>query len=188
MEDGSSSDEEGNAEQARFEFGELQSRALTTKSFVDTTKLFVDSAFMEDSLPRPTESELSILQVLWDRGSCRVREVVEALTERRGEEVGYTTALKLLQIMHGKGLVDRDESERSHRYTAALPQASTQRQVLAGVTDKLFGGATSELVMHALASQPSSVEERAKIRQLLDQLERDEMDGKANHKPERKQR
>ncbi len=178
----------GKARHARFGNGELQSRSLTTKSFVDTTKLFVDGGSMKDSLPRPTESELSILRVLWDRGTCRVREVAEALTDRRGEEVGYTTALKLLQIMLGKGLVDRDESERSHRYSAALPQESTQRQVLAGVTDKLFGGATSELVMHALANQPSSVEERAQIRELLDRLERDDVEEKVNHQPERKKR
>jgi len=141
---------------------------------------------MEDSLPRPTESELSILRVLWDRGACRVREVAEVLTERRGEEVGYTTALKLLQIMRAKGLVERDESERSHRYSAALPRESTQRQVLAGVTDKLFGGATSELVMHALSSQPSTVEERAKIRELLDRLENDDARSEANPQAERK--
>ncbi len=140
---------------------------------------------MEDSLPQPTESELSILRVLWDSGACRVREVAEALTERRGEDVGYTTALKLLQIMHGKGLVDRDESERSHRYSAALPQASTQRQMLAGVTDKLFGGATSELVMHALSNQPSSVEERAQIRELLDRLECDDTESEGKTKQER---
>jgi len=143
---------------------------------------------MENSLPRPTESELSILRVLWDAGACRVREVAEALTERRGEQVGYTTALKLLQIMHGKGLVERDESERSHRYSAALPQVATQRQVLAGVTDKLFGGATSELVMHALSSQPSTVEERAQIRELLDRLENDEAADERDTKPERKKR
>lgn len=126
---------------------------------------------MADSSPRPTQSELSILGILWERGASRVREVAEALSVERGEDVGYTTALKLMQIMHEKGLVERDESERSHRYSAALPQSATQSEVLAGVTDKLFGGAASELVMNALSNQPSSTEERARIRELLDELE-----------------
>ena len=126
---------------------------------------------MPAELPRPTDSELSILRVLWDRGASRVREVAEVLSAERGEEVGYTTVLKLLQIMHGKGLVERDESERSHRYSAAVEQAVTQRQVLSRVTDRLFGGAASELVMRALSSQPSSTGERERIRELLDELE-----------------
>jgi BlaI family penicillinase repressor len=126
---------------------------------------------MPEELPRPTDSELSILGVLWDRGSCRVREVTEALSAERDEEVGYTTALKLMQIMHGKGLVERDESERSHRYSAAVSQSVTQTQVLSRVTDRLFGGAASELVMQALSSQPSSAGDRERIRELLDELE-----------------
>ena len=126
---------------------------------------------MPAELPRPTDSELSILRVLWDLGASRVREVAEVLSAERGEEVGYTTVLKLLQIMHGKGLVERDETERSHRYSAAVDQSVTQRQVLSRMTDRLFGGAASELVMQALSSQPSSAGERERIRDLLDELE-----------------
>lgn len=132
---------------------------------------------MAQELPRPTDSELAILRVLWDRGSCRVRDVAEELSAQRGGEVGYTTALKLLQIMHGKGLVERDESERSHRYSAAVRQAATQQQVLAKLTDRLFGGVASELVMQALSSQPSTANERERIRDLLDELEAEESAG-----------
>lgn len=137
---------------------------------------------MSEELPRPTDSELSILRVLWESGPCRVREMAEALSAERGEEVGYTTALKLMQIMHGKGLVERDESERSHRYSAAVSQSVTQKQVLSRVTDRLFGGAASELVMQALSSQPSSVGDRERIRELLDELESAERGAKQNNK------
>lgn len=140
---------------------------------------------MPVELPRPTDSELSILRVLWDLGASRVREVAEVLSAERGEEVGYTTVLKLLQIMHGKGLVERDETERSHRYSAAVEQTVTQRQVLSRMTDRLFGGAASELVMQALSSQPSSVGERERIRDLLDELENAER-GKGKQQTKRK--
>ena len=137
---------------------------------------------MPEELPRPTDSELSILRVLWDLGASRVREVAEVLSAERGEDVGYTTVLKLLQIMHGKGLVERDESERSHRYSASVDQSVTQRQVLSRMTDRLFGGAASELVMQALSSQPSSADDRERIRKLLDELENAERSGGRKHK------
>jgi predicted transcriptional regulator len=160
----------------------------TTKLFVETTNKFVDDGFMPAELPRPTDSELSILRVLWDQGASRVREVAEVLSAERGEEVGYTTVLKLLQIMHGKGLVERDETERSHRYSAAVEQSVTQRQVLSRVTDRLFGGAASELVVQALSSHPSSAEDRERIRELLDELENAERGEKQQNQKQREKK
>ena len=120
---------------------------------------------------RPTDTELSILRILWDHGPARVRKVAEELSRERGEEVGYTTALKFLQLMHEKGLVHRDESERSHRYTAAHDPDQIRGKAIGSLADKLFGGATTKLAMHALSSKPASPEELSQIRQLLDQLE-----------------
>jgi len=119
-------------------------------------------------LPRPTDSELSILQVLWRLGPCTVRQVVEALEA----ETGYTTALKLLQIMHEKGLVTRDDSERVHVFAPALPAESTQRQLLDHLLDRAFGGSALQLVQQALAGRRPSKSELADLRRLLDSLER----------------
>src|SRR5689334_19153581 len=88
-------------------------------------------------LPRPTDAELAILRVLWDRGPSTVRAVHEALTDAR--ETGYTTSLKLMQIMAEKGLVTRDESSRTHIYSARLTQDQTQRQLIADLVDRAFG-------------------------------------------------
>ncbi|MCB1090248.1 MAG: BlaI/MecI/CopY family transcriptional regulator [Verrucomicrobiae bacterium] len=126
---------------------------------------------MKTPIPRPTESELSILRILWDHGPAPVRTVAEELSADRGEEVGYTTALKLLQLMHEKGLVHRDETERSHRYAAVHPPAQVRWQALKNLSDKLFGGAPAELAMHALSHQKASPEDLQKIRELLDTLE-----------------
>lgn len=120
-------------------------------------------------IPRPTQSELEILSVLWQRGPSTVREVLETLSE--GRTTGYTTVLKMLQIMSDKGLVKRDEQQRSHVYEAAVPQDQTQRQLVTDLLDRAFDGSAMDLVMHALASKKTSAEQIARIRQLLDELE-----------------
>jgi predicted transcriptional regulator len=117
---------------------------------------------------RPTAGELEILRVLWRLGPSTVRDVHEALRERR---VGYTTVLKLLQIMTEKGLVKRDESQRAHVYEARLPQEQTETQLVRDLVDRAFGGSPGRLVMQALSSRKATPEERDRIRQLLDELE-----------------
>lgn len=119
---------------------------------------------------KPTEAELAILQVLWERGSSTVREVHDALYGP--DDAGYTTALKLLQIMHSKGLVSRDESQRAHTYQAAANQATTQRHFVSDVVSRVFNGSSSQLVLQALGSAPPATsEELADIRALLDRIE-----------------
>lgn len=117
-------------------------------------------------LPRPTDSELAILRVLWERGPSTVREVQEALSAS-----GYTTLLKLLQIMTEKGLVVRDESERAHVYAAALSEQRTQRQLLGDLMDRAFGGSPAKLVMQALSGRKATADDLNAIRELLDRLE-----------------
>ncbi|NKB86669.1 MAG: BlaI/MecI/CopY family transcriptional regulator [Acidobacteria bacterium] len=120
---------------------------------------------------RPTDAELGILQVLWASGPCTVREVQDGLG---GESVsGYTTVLKLMQIMHDKGLVERDESARAHVYSAAGSRDDTQRGLVGDLVDRAFSGSAETLVMRALESRRSSPEELERIRKLLDQLESD---------------
>lgn len=121
------------------------------------------------NLPRPTDAELAILRALWQRGPSTVRQVQEALNQDR--ETGYTTVLKLLQIMTEKGLVERDESERTHVYQAKLTQEQTQQQLVGDLLEKAFGGSASQLVLQALAAKPASADELAQIRQLLTELE-----------------
>ena len=121
-------------------------------------------------IPWPTKAELDILQVLWDRGPSTVRDVHEALYGDDG--AGYTTALKLMQIMHAKGLVDRDDSQRAHIYRAAISKQRTQRRYIADIVDRLFSGSPSQLVLHALGSQPgASREELKEIRALLKKID-----------------
>jgi predicted transcriptional regulator len=116
-------------------------------------------------LPRPTDSELAILRVLWERGPSTVRAVHEALAGSR--ETGYTTTLKLMQIMAEKGLVRRDVSERTHVYTARLSQARTQRQLVAELLERAFGGSAAALMQQALSAGRTSPEELEKIQQLI---------------------
>lgn len=130
---------------------------------------------MQRPAPLPTEGELRLLRVLWDRGSSTVREVHDALGG--SGESGYTTVLKLLQIMHGKGLVIRDESSRTHVYAAAVPPETTQRQLVSDLIDRAFGGSAHRMVMQALSPQVASREDLDRIRALIDQLERDEATG-----------
>ena len=120
-------------------------------------------------LTRPTDAELAILRVLWSRGPSTVRQVHEAIS--RDRETGYTTVLKLMQIMTEKGLVERDESERTHVYQARFTQEATQQRLVSDLLDKAFGGSASQLVMQALAAKPASADELAQIRRLLDELE-----------------
>ena len=117
-------------------------------------------------LPRPTDAELAILRVLWDRGPSTVREVHETLAETR--ETGYTTALKLMQIMADKGLVTRDESSRTHVYTARLTQGETQRQLVSDLLDRAFGGSAAALVLQALRAGETSADDLRQIQELID--------------------
>ena len=121
------------------------------------------------AIPRPTDGELEILRVLWERGPGTVREVQEGLGGSR--ETGYTTVLKLLQIMTEKGLVRRDESERAHVYAARVPREQTEKQLVGDLLDRAFAGSAATLVMRALSSKKASSEELARIRQFLDELE-----------------
>jgi BlaI family penicillinase repressor len=119
--------------------------------------------------PRPTDAELSILRVLWRRGPSTVRQVHEELAQRG--HTGYTTVLKMLQIMTEKGLVERDDSERAHVYVARRPEEHTLGQLVGDLLDRAFEGSASRLVLRALESRPASHEELAEIRKLLDELE-----------------
>lgn len=118
---------------------------------------------------RPTPAELEILRVLWDRGPSTVREVQEWLG--RDKPAGYTTVLKLLQIMTEKGLTEREETARAHVYEAKVPQSQTQRLLVRDLVDRAFGGSASQLVMQALSARRSSPEELARIRRMLDEME-----------------
>ena|SRR5215831_5706206 len=120
-------------------------------------------------LPRPTDAELSILRVLWRLGPSTVREVQEELNH--DQPTGYTTVLKLLQIMNEKGLVKRDESERTHIYRAALPEDQTKQQLVTDLLQRAFGGSSRQLVQHALSAKKASRKELAQIRDLLDEIE-----------------
>jgi predicted transcriptional regulator len=122
--------------------------------------------------PRPTDAELAILRVLWRRGPSTVKDVHEDLA--RTVQTGYTTTLKQLQIMAEKGLVTRDESQRAHLYAASRPEEATQTQLVGDLLDRAFEGSAARLVMRALSARPTSPEELAEIRDLLDQLEGDE--------------
>jgi BlaI family penicillinase repressor len=119
---------------------------------------------------KPTESELEILQILWQRGLATVREVHEELAKTK--DVGYTTTLKLMQIMHEKTLVKRDESMRTHVYQPAVNKEKTQRHLLGKMIDSLFGGSSTQLVLQALGEQKASPEELAQIQTLLDNLKK----------------
>jgi predicted transcriptional regulator len=121
--------------------------------------------------PRPTEAELEILRVLWERGPSTVRQVHEALASLR--ETGYTTTLKLMQIMADKGLVTRDETSRTHIYAPRASQESTQRQLVTDLVDRAFGGSAAELVLRALSSHTASDDELQEIRKLIDEERED---------------
>ncbi len=127
---------------------------------------------MKQNTRRPTDAELTILQVLWDRGPSTVREVYKTLNS--GKDIGYTTVLKLMQIMTDKGLVERDESCRPQLYRPCLPREQTQRQLIRDLADRAFGGSAKRLVMQALEGKKASPGELAQIEKLLTRLERGE--------------
>lgn len=118
---------------------------------------------------RPTDTELDILSVLWQLGPSTVRQVHTELSKNR--ETGYTTVLKMMQIMTDKGLVTRDESQRSHIYKARQKAESTQKQLVKDLVVRAFGGSTEKLVMQALASKKATSAEIAEIRRMLDELD-----------------
>lgn len=120
---------------------------------------------------RPTESELEILQVLWNKVEATVREVHEELSKTK--EAGYTTTLKLMQIMHEKGLVKRDDSIRTHIYKAAVNKEKTQKHLLNKMVDSLFGGDHTQLVIQALGENKVTKDELETIQQLLNRLKTD---------------
>jgi BlaI family transcriptional regulator, penicillinase repressor len=121
---------------------------------------------MKHQPQKPTASELEILHVLWSRGPSTVREVLEALREKK--DMGYTGALKLLQIMTAKGTVRRDETQRAHIYEACRPAEQTKRQLATDMLQRVFEGSASQLMMHALAGHRASREEIDELHRILD--------------------
>src|SRR5258705_11716792 len=133
------------------------------------TKTFVKTRCMAKKEVRPTKLELTILRVLWDAGPRSVRDIQEILNESR--PTGYTTVLKMLQIMTEKGLVERDESVRPQIYRARYSQEQTQRHLVSDLLQRAFGGSVKALVMQALASKKSSAKDLDAIEKLLDRIE-----------------
>lgn len=124
----------------------------------------------ESNQIKPTESEVEILRVLWDKGTATVREVHEVLSLHK--DSGYTTTLKLMQIMFEKGLVKRDDSSKTHIYRANVSKENTQQQFVGKMINSLFGGSSTQLVMQALGNSNTSKEELDEIQQLLNQLKK----------------
>lgn len=123
---------------------------------------------MSSKQTKPTESELEILRVLWERGEATVRDVHIELSKTK--DAGYTTTLKLMQIMHEKGLVKRDESSKTHKYTPLISREKTQKQFMGKMIDTLFQGSSTQLVMQALGNHKTSKEELDEIQKLIDNL------------------
>lgn len=119
--------------------------------------------------PQPTEVELAILRVLWDRGPSSVREVHEVLQERR--DTGYSTTLKMMQVMFDKGLLTRDESRRPQLYAPSVPEEQTQRQIVDDLIHKVFGGSARKLVLRAVQSEHVTANELAEIRRILRKMD-----------------
>jgi len=120
----------------------------------------------ESTIPRPTESELELLRIVWDKEPATVRDIYDALNLQRPS--GYTTVLKMLQIMTAKGLVIRDEASRAHLYRSAISQDAMQSKILKDLSVRLFSGSAAQLALHALAMEPASAGELAEIRALLE--------------------
>jgi BlaI family penicillinase repressor len=146
-------------------FGRLRLRS----SSLTTTKHFVYGSSMkirQSNLPKPTEGELELLRVLWVKGSATVRELHDSVSQERA--LGYTTVLKLLQIMTEKGLVQRTEVGRAHVYRTTASQEETQSQLLRDLSERLFSGSATQLAMHALTMEPATSDELKEIRKLID--------------------
>lgn len=124
---------------------------------------------MADRTPKPTDAELAILQVLWKSGPSTVKAVHEIM----GEQTGYTTVLKMLQIMTEKALVRRDESLRAHVYEPCFTEDQVQRQLVSGLLDKAFRGSAAKLVMQALSSKRATARELSEIRKIIQKLSKD---------------
>ncbi|RDC54210.1 BlaI/MecI/CopY family transcriptional regulator [Pedobacter chinensis] len=116
---------------------------------------------------KPTEGEMEILQVLWQKGQATVREVHEALNKK---DSGYTTTLKLMQIMHEKGMVERDTNQKTHIYKAIVSQDKTEKQLVTKMIDNVFNGSAARLVMQALGNHQASADEIDEIKKYLDSL------------------
>jgi predicted transcriptional regulator len=140
-----------------------------TKVFVDIDEGFRHNRPVSQKQPRPTEGELAILRVLWEGGPRSVRDIQQVLNEAR--PTGYTTVLKLLQIMTEKGLVDRDEKVRPQIYRARYSQEKTQKQLLQDLLQRAFGGSVRALVLQALATEKTPAKELAELESLLDRME-----------------
>jgi predicted transcriptional regulator len=125
---------------------------------------------MSRETPIPSNAELEILRILWRRGPSTVRDVHDEL--KRERDVGYTTVLKIMQVMAEKKIVTRDESERSHVYAPAVEEKSVKRRLVSELLDKAFDGSAAQLVMQALSDKRASPEDLKKIRQLLDESSR----------------
>jgi len=119
---------------------------------------------------KPTEGEMEILQVLWQKGLCTVREVHEALDKK---DSGYTTTLKLMQIMHEKGMVERDTNQKTHIYKAIVNQDKTEKQLVNKMIDNVFNGSAARLVMQALGNHSASADEIEEIKKYLEKLEKE---------------
>jgi predicted transcriptional regulator len=119
---------------------------------------------------KPTESELEILRVLWEKGEATVRDVHEILSKTK--DAGYTTTLKLMQIMHEKGMVKRDERNKTHKYIPLISREKTQKQFVGKMIDTLFQGSSTQLVMQALGNHQTSKEELEEIQKLIDNLKK----------------
>lgn len=125
---------------------------------------------------KPTEGELEILNILWDSGARTVREVHEVLAQSK--EVGYTTTLKLMQIMHDKQLLHRDASAKTHIYNAAVSREETQGRLLGKMIDTVFGGSATRMVMQALGNHKTTPDELDEIRRYLAEMEKKSSEGK----------
>ena len=140
---------------------------LRTKSYFSITNKLV---IMTIKKLKPTESELEILTILWDKEKATVREVHEELSKNK--DSGYTTTLKLLQIMFEKGLVTRDDSNKTHIYEPAITKQKTQKQFLDKMINTLFAGSSTQLVLQALGNQKASKDELEEIQKYLDNLKK----------------
>jgi predicted transcriptional regulator len=121
-------------------------------------------------IPQPTDGELEVLRFLWNNGPSTVKQVHEAVNKKR--PVGYTTTLKVMQVMLERGLLVRNDSKYRHIYTPTLPEEKTQRQLVTDFLEKAFSGSTEKLVMQLLSAKKLSAKERAEIRKMFDEIER----------------
>ena len=133
------------------------------------------------ALPKPTEAELELLRILWAIEPATVRDIYDALNDER--EAGYTTVLKLMQIMTAKGLVERDEANRAHVYRAAISQEDMQSKILKDLSMRLFAGSAAQLAMHALAMEPASASELEEIRMLIESRRNGHSGAKGEERP-----